>query len=166
MEELSDPVEIGVAGAPHGIRGTLRVRAMGSGRHLRVGATPQIAGSRRRVTGVRETPKGFLVDIEGVADRREASALRGERLFLDRRELDAPDEGEVYVADLVGLQAMDDGGKSVGLVAETFETPAHEVLVIQAEAPGAADVYVPFTMEHVPEIDLERGSLTVRSPEG
>ena len=37
MEDLSDPVVIGVVVAPHGVRGTLRVRALGpaapQGRH-------------------------------------------------------------------------------------------------------------------------------------
>ena len=152
MEETTDPVVIGVVVAPHGVRGTMRVRATGSGRHLREGVEPFVAGGRRRISRVRVTPKGFLVDLEGVEDRPGAASLRGEQLVLDRSELDAPGEGEVYVGDLVGLMAVSDAGEIVGTVRETFETAAHEVLVIRKG--GESAVYVPFTLEHVPEVNL------------
>ena len=158
--EPSDPVVIGVVVAPHGVRGTVRVRA--TGRHLREGVEPVMAGVRRRIARVRETPKGFLVDLEGIVDRSGAAAFKGEELLLDRRELDAPEEGEFYVGDLVGLTAVSDAGETLGTVEQTFETPAHEILIVRKEE----DVlYVPFTMEHVPEVDLEARRLVVRPPE-
>jgi 16S rRNA processing protein RimM len=162
--ELSDPVVIGVVLAPHGVRGTLRVRATGSGRHLREGVEPVVAGRRRRISCVRRTPKGFLVDLEGVEDRAGADAFKGEDLVLDRSELDAPGEGVFYVVDLVGLGAMNEAGEVVGIVEETFETPAHEVMVIRKEE-GTPVLYVPFTLEHVPVVDLEGGVVVVRPPE-
>lgn len=163
MERPSDPVVIGVVIAPHGLRGTLRVRATGSGRHLREGVEPLVAGRRRRISRVRRTPRGFLIDLEGVEDRFEAAAFKGEDLMLDQRELDAPEEGEFYVRDLVGLTAVGDANEVVGTVEETFETAAHEVLVVRKE--GEPALYVPFTLEHVPEVDLEAGRVVVRPPE-
>ena len=158
--EPSDPVVIGVVVAPHGVRGTVRVRA--TGRHLREGVEPVVAGVRRRIARVRETPKGFLVDLEGIVDRSAAAAFKGEELLLDRRELDAPEEGEFYVGDLVGLTVVSDAGETLGAVEQTFETPAHEILVVRKDE----DVlYVPFTVEHVPEVDLEARRVLVRPPE-
>jgi 16S rRNA processing protein RimM len=162
--EPSDPVVIGVVLAPHGLRGTLRVRATGAGRHLREGVEPLVADRRRRISRVRRTPKGFLVDLEGVEDRAGAAACTGEDLVLDRSELDAPGEGAFYVGDLVGLRAVNEAGEVVGIVEETFETPAHEVLVIRKEE-GAPVLYVPFTLGHAPEVDLEGGVVVVRPPE-
>ena len=163
MEGLSDPVAIGVVVAPHGVRGTLRVRPLGSGKHLRRGMEPVVAGAKRRISATRETPKGFLVDIEGIGSREDATSLKGEELFLDRAELDAPEEGEFYVADLVGLTAVDAAGESVGIVEDTFETAAHEVLVVRGK--GVQDLYVPFTFEHIPVLDLESGRVVIRPPE-
>jgi 16S rRNA processing protein RimM len=163
--EPSDPVVIGHVVAPHGRRGTLRVRATGSGRHLREGVEPFIAGRRRRISLVRQTPKGFLVDLEDVGDRSGATALRGEGLVLDRSELDAPKEDEVYVDDLLGLTAVDEAGDVLGTVEESFETPAHEVLVVR-EGKDSSARYVPFTREHVPGLDLAAGRIIVRPPEG
>ena len=165
MEDLSDPVVIGVVVAPHGVRGTLRVRALGPGRHLREGTEPVVAGMRRRISAASQTPKGFLLDLEGVESRADAKPLGGEQLLLDREELDAPEEGEFYVADLVGLAAVNDAGEVVGTVADTFETAAHEILVVR-EVKEEQDLYLPFTLEHVPQVDLETGQIVVRPPEG
>jgi 16S rRNA processing protein RimM len=164
MDELSDPVVIGVVVAPHGVRGTLRVRALGRGRHLREGTEPVVAGTRRRISAARQTSKGFLLDLEGVESRTDAESLGGEELLLDRKELDAPEEGEFYVADLVGLKALNDAGEVVGEVMDTFETAAHEVLVVREE--DRQDLYLPFTLEHVPEVDLRAGQVLIRPPEG
>jgi len=161
---LLDPVAIGVVVAGHGVRGTLKVRAVGTGRHLRIGVEPVVAGARRRISAVRQTPKGFLVDVEGVGRRAEASALKGQELLLDRDELDAPEEGEFYVADLVGLVAVNEAGQAIGTVEDTFETGAHEVLVVR-EVDGGQSIYVPFTLEHVPGLDLEAGRVVIRPPE-
>lgn len=162
MEVLRNPVVIGVISAPHGVRGTLRVKSLGAGRHLRRGVEPVVEGERRRILAARETPKGFLIDLEGIEDRDLAGSLRGSELLLGREELDAPEEGEFYVGDLVGLEAYDEAGARVGSVADILETPAHEVLVVQDYD---EEIYVPFTFEHVPKVDLEGGRIVVRPPE-
>lgn len=162
---LVDPIVIGFVGSPHGVGGTVRVRPTGSGIHLREGVEPVVNGARRRILRSRETPRGFLVDFEGIAGRPDAKMLRGEELVLDRADLDEPEEDEVYVADLVGLEALDEHGESLGIVAETFETPAHEILVVRGkEGTSDAELYVPLTLEHVPALDLEARRLVVLVP--
>jgi 16S rRNA processing protein RimM len=163
--DLADPVVIGVISAPHGVRGTVRVRPPGSGRHLRRGVEPVVDGERRRILASRQTPKGFLVDLEGIGDRDLAASLRGSELTLDRDELDAPDEEEFYVGDLVGLGVYDEAGTRVGSVSEVLETPAHEILLIRDDEEDPAEHYVPFTHEHVPTVDPEGGRVVVKLPE-
>lgn len=138
------------------------MKPIGSGLHLHEGVSPLVGNERRRILESRPTPKGFLIDFEGAGSREDADAMRGAELFLDRSELDEPEEGEIYVSDLVGLEAFDEEGEKVGRVKETFETAAHEVLVIAA---GDEELYVPFTMEHVPEVEIEAGRIVVAPPE-
>ncbi len=165
MNDLADPVVIGVISAPHGVRGTLRVRPPGSGRHLRRGVEPIVDGERRRILVSRQTPKGFLVDLEGIGDRDLAASLRGVELILDREELDAPDEEEFYVGDLVGLEVYGEAGTRIGSVADVLETPAHEILLIRGDEEEPVEHYVPFTHEHVPTVDPEVGRVVVNLPE-
>ena len=143
----------------------MRVRALGAGRHLRKGTEPVLAGVRRRISAARQTPKGFLLDLDGIESRSDAQPLGGEVLLLDREELDVLEAGEFYVADLIGLRAVNDAGEVVGTVTDTFETAAHEVLVVREER-DRQDLYLPFTMEHVPEVELGAGRVLIRPPEG
>lgn len=162
MSDLADPVVIGLVAAPHGVRGGVKVKALGSGRHLREGVEPFINGERRRILAARETPKGFLVDFEGITDREEAARLRGAELVLDRGELDAPEAEGFYVGDLVGLSAYDPAGTCIGSVVDLLETPAHEILVVRDTRDK--EHYVPFTFEHVPTVDPEGGRVVVSLP--
>ena len=164
MKHLVDPVVIGVIAAPHGVRGTIRVRAPGSGRHLRKGVEALVNGQRRRILASRQTPKGFLVDLEGVDSRDLAASLRGYELVLDREELDAPDEEEFYVGDLVGLEVYDDTGTYIGSVVDILGAPAHEIILVQNDG-AATEQYIPFSREHVPMIDLEESRILVSLPE-
>ncbi len=164
MQGLADPVVIGTIAASHGVRGTLKVKAPGSGRHLRKGVKPLVKGERRRILAARETPKGFLVDLEGIGDRELAGCLRGTELLLNREELDALDEEEFYIGDLVGLKAYDAAGTRLGRVADIFETPAYEVLVVRDHE--SAEHYAPFTLEHVPLVDMEEGRVVMNLSEG
>ncbi len=162
MANLADPVVIGIIASPHGVRGTVRVKASGSGRHLREGVEPVVSGQRYRILAARETPKGFLVDLEGITDRSIAASLRGSEMLLEREELDAPEEDEFYVSDLVGLDVFDSSGEYLGSVVEVLDTPAHEILMISGPGP---ERYVPFTYEHVPEVDREGRHIVTSPPE-
>ncbi len=162
--DLDDPIVIGVISAAHGVRGTIKVKAPGSGRHLRKGAEPVLNGERRRILASRQTPKGFLIDLEGIDDRVLAASLRGSELLLDRAELDTPDEEEFYVGDLVGLDVYDEAGTRIGSVFEVLETPAHEVLMVRDDE-EAAEHYVPFTFRHVTAVAPEKGCVVVSLPE-
>ncbi len=165
MKGPPDPVVIGTITTPHGVRGTLRVKTPGSGRHLKAGVEPFVGGERRRILKSSATPKGFLVDLEGITSRADAEKLRGVQLTLDRRELEETGEDEFYAGDLIGLKAFDDSGGFLGIVAETFETPAHEILVLVCDGESDGELYVPFTTEHVPEVSVEGGFLVVNPPE-
>jgi len=160
MTNLSDPIVVGTIVGAHGIRGTFRVRS--EGRHLREGLTLTVAGIPRRITKVRETPKGWLVDLEGIRRRAEVEALRGEEFVMDRSELDDPEPDEFYVSDLIGLTALDDSGGKLGVVTATILSAAHETLTIDA---GGSNLYVPFTLEHVPEVRMDEREIVVRPPE-
>lgn len=155
---------VGVISAPHGVRGTLRVKPSGDGRHLREGISPVLDGVRHEIITSRPTPKGFLIDFAEFDDRSEIEHLRGKELTLDRSELEEPeDEDEVYVADLLGLEVFDESGEKLGVITETYPTAAHEILIIRNG--DALDLYLPFTLEHVPEVDFEAGRLTANPPE-
>lgn len=114
-----------------------------------------------RLTG--QVPQGFSARLSGVAGRDQAQALRGTRLYADRDRLPAPSEDEFYHADLIGLEAIDTGGTSVGRIAAVLNHGASDILEIRGA--GLKDaLLVPFTLLAVPTVDIAAGRVIIDPP--
>ena len=72
------------------------------------------------------------------------------------------EEGEIYYFELEGMEVRDPAGHVLGTVRAVMETPAH--VLLEVTAPGSP--LVPFTREHVPEVNLEEGWLVTTYPLG
>ena len=118
---------VGRVARPHGIRGRILLvpyNAESEGL-TRVPALWLRAGEgeprRFEVSRAERANLGYLVALRGVDDRDAADALRGQEALVERSELPAPDDGEMYAADLIGFAVQDQSGAArgevVGLVA-------------------------------------------------
>ena len=161
---------VGRVGRAHGVRGevTVDVRTDDPESRFVVGATlrtdPAAAGPLT-IASTRPHQGRLLVRFEDVSDRNGADGLRGVLLVVEVTEEDRPpDPEEFYDHQLVGLQVHDHAGDVVGEVAEVLHHPAHDVLVVRREE--GPDALVPFVAELVPEVDLERGRVTVADRPG
>jgi 16S rRNA processing protein RimM len=138
-----------VAGA-HGVKGELRLKLFSESveslaRHMNV----YVGGAARRLLSVRDSGKTAVARLEGVDDRSAAEALRGSLIEVDRSQLPPLEEGEYYHADLIGLEAVDGDGKTVGNVVAVENYGAGDLLEIALEdgkrslipfKPGIADL--------------------------
>ena len=121
-----------VAGA-HGVKGELRLKLFSDSidslsRH----ETLYVGGTQRRLLAVRDA-KNPVARFEGISDRSAAEALRGSLVEVDRSSLPALEEGEYYHADLIGLPAVDAGGRGVGTVVGVENYGAGDLLEIEGE---------------------------------
>ena len=158
-----DPrIEIGRIARAHGIRGEVVIVTHDPQSEI-VGEveTLWIGGSERRVTGARGTHRGWLVQLEGVATRNDAEALRGQLVEVDRSVLELADD-EVLLADLVGCRVVRTDGAPWGTIA-AIEGGMQDLLVIHD---GEVERLLPLVDEFVTQIDLDNGVVTVDPPEG
>jgi 16S rRNA processing protein RimM len=121
------------------------------------------SGEERELTleAVAEAPKSdLLVTFAEIQKRPDAEALVGAVLFVYRDDLDAPEAGEFFQGDLLGLTAVDESGKTLGIVEEVMNSGPVPNLVIRGE--GLPEVMVPFIEEFVPTVDLEQRRVVVR----
>jgi 16S rRNA processing protein RimM len=115
------------------------------------------------ITG--QTAGSLVARIEGIESKEEADALRGVALLADRSRLPGLPEDEFYHADLIGLPVFDSGGAELGRVKAVFDHGAGDILEVQR--PGSSEtVYLPFTREVVPTVDLATGRIVADPPEG
>ena len=158
-----DRVLLGVVAAPHGVRGLVRIKSF-TDDPMAVAAYGPLsdeAGKKNyRVEALSAARGAVLARIEGVADRTAAEALRGVRLYVERKRLPEAGEREWYEADLIGLSAVGRDGKDWGKVVAFHDFGAGSVM----EVSGGA--MLPFTDEAVPEIDVEGGKVVIDPPAG
>lgn len=155
-----------IAGA-HGIRGDVIIKTY-TGMPGDIGAYGPLSdegGERRFAVQVRRlTQNGVVAGIEGIGDRNAAEALKGVQLYVERKRLPPPAEGEYYHADLVGLAAVDPGGAAIGTIVAVRNHGAGDLLEI-ARAGSRDTELVPFTQAFVPEVGIGEGRIVVRLPE-
>jgi len=159
-------VTLAVVGAPHGVRGELRLKTFTEDplAILAYGEVETADGRRLRVAGARPLKGDMIVArFENVTSREAAEALNGAELLLGRDRLPEPEEEEFYLADLIGLEAVTPEGSSLGRVLAVPNFGAGDLLEIGPEDARSGEL-VPFTREVVPQIDIARGRLVVRRP--
>jgi 16S rRNA processing protein RimM len=162
MSKLKNPVQMAVIGAPHGIKGELRVKAF-TADPLALGDYGPLFtkdGRSFEIVDIRPANTVVVVRFKQVRDRNAAEALAGTELFVDRSALpDEGDDSEYYHADLVGLAVRDETGAEIGKVAAVQNFGGGDILELMLT--GRKQVLIPFTQVAVPVIDIDGGFIGI-----
>lgn len=168
-------VLVGIVVGAQGVRGRVRIKSF-TGDPMAVAAYGPLcdeAGRRRFSLRAAGFSRGaVLAEIEGVADRNAAEALKGTRLYADRAALGETEEGEYFAVDLIGLQAEDGAGRPLGRVKAVFDFGAGPLLELERDgfdpkgggAKGGGTWMVSFTDAVVPVVDIAGGRIVVNPP--
>ena len=130
----------------------------------RYGVLHTKAGRKLKITAFRPGKEGeAVIAFEGIGDRKDAEALKGTELFVDRAVLPDTDEDEFYHADLIGLEVRDSEGRVLGKVSALHNFGASDVL--EFSRPDGDSVHLAFTKETAPVINIAEGFIVVAVPE-
>jgi 16S rRNA processing protein RimM len=104
-----------------------------------------------------------LLGLRGVTRRRQAEALAGCDVFLDKTALPKLEDGTYYWADLIGLEVVSVAGRSLGRLESIFQTGSNDVYVVKG---AGREVLVPALKSVVKTVDLTANRMVVDLPEG
>jgi len=136
-------VVIGRVGRPHGVDGAFVVdEASEDPRRFDVGAELLVDGERARVTLSRQ------VGGRRRAIKLDSAAARGAELTISRGALSPLPSDSFYVADLVGLDVIDERGTRVGAVHDVLPGPANDALELDT------GLLLPLVEDCIREVDL------------
>ncbi len=163
---MSDRVLVGRFGAPHGVRGEVRLQSFTQDPKAIGSYGPLVASDGRRfalksVRLVKDTM--LVVRVDGIGDRTSAEGLTHVDLFVDRASLPPPDDEEFYIADLIGLEAVDAAGGGIGTVVNVPNYGGGDLVEVRP-AKGGETLLFPFTKAVVPTIDLAGRRVTIVPP--
>src|SRR5699024_5978569 len=155
-------LRIATIGAPHGLRGQVRLRLHTddpAGR-LAAGTTLTSESGPLTVASLQRRESQWYATFEGHPDRTAVEALRGIVLLAEPE----PEPDAWYPHELAGLSAEDPGGHVLGRILGLEHYPAHDVLVLK-ETSGHRTL-VPFVAAIVPEVDVAGGRVVIDPPHG
>jgi 16S rRNA processing protein RimM len=158
---------VGAITGPQGVHGAVRIKSFTEVPEdiAAYGPLEDKTGRRQFDLRLYGVAKGVLIArLPGVADRDQADALRGVRLYLPRSALPQPKPEEYYHADLIGLEAVLRDGTRIGQVRAIYDFGAGDTLELARE--GAPPVLVPFTRTVVPIVTPAEGRLVLEPPPG
>lgn len=143
-------MQVGRVGRSHGLDGSFVVeRASDAPERFAPGAELFVAGEPAKVVASKRAGQGRLVV------RLDRRVERGAALEVPREALPAPEPGEWYVFQLVGLDVEEDGGRPLGKVTDVEPWPANDVIVLEGGA------MLPLVDACVLEVDLDAGRILV-----
>ena len=141
-----------------GVKGEARVRSFTEDPEACFSYGPLLDEAGNVVlTPVKHRPlnEGFGVMAKENRQREEWEAMRGALLHAAREAMPETDveEGEIYVADLIGMAVVHIDGRALGRVKAAHDFGAGDLIEVQPEA--GATFLLPFTEEVFPEIEME-----------
>ena len=180
MAALPDCASVARIRRPHGVKGELSIEAftdepgaiLAPGRRVFRGTpdgalwtAPDGSGPLAlTVRALRPVSDGWLITLEGIADRTDAERWNGRHLLVPVDELPPPGEHELFLHELEGMLLVDaDDDTELGPVVAYYELPQGLLLEFRTER-GLASV--PFIDEFVVAVDRESRRIRVRLPDG
>lgn len=116
---------------PHGIRGEVVVRLVTNRtERLAPGSVLDTDDGSLRVVRAHAHRDCFVVSFAGVSSREMAETLRGHLL----RATPIDDPGVLWVDQLIGAEAVDRSGRSLGRIETVEANPASDLLVLVSGA--------------------------------
>ena len=116
------------------------------------------------VRSVRTQKNMIVLRLEGIDDRNAAERARGSLLYVTEDDLPELPEGEYYVRDLIGMEAVTEDGGHLGKVTDVIQNTAQDIFEVETEE--SKQVLIPNVPAFVLDIDADSRRVTFRLIEG
>jgi 16S rRNA processing protein RimM len=173
-EEL---IKMGFVAHPHGIKGEVELRLVNPDPNesilddeMKVWLFPSSAKSKISSEGEEWTLQKIrfgnkvIASFEGIKDRTHLESLIPFEIYLERGAFPEPEEGEIYLVDLVDMDVVNEEGVKVGKLESFSDNGMQYLLNIRLEPVGEL-ITLPYVDTFFPKIDMEKKEITMIMPE-
>lgn len=171
----SDLASAGKVNKTHGIGGELSISFSAGAPDIEPGAclimsidgifTPFFAQTVRP-----RSSEALLVKLDGVDSQEEAAQYVGREVYLPIDDMEEDEEDEhadedgFYASDLIGFEAIDPEGATIGRIVDINDATENVLFVV--ERPDGSVAYIPVADEFITEISTQNQNITFDLPEG
>ncbi len=167
---MTTDLRVGVIIKPHGIKGEVKVYPTTDSplrfneiTHVNIIQQGRTIGDVK-VAGVKFFKDIVILKLKGYNDINEVEALKGAELYIPREEGAELEDGEYYIADIIGMDVVTDDGVRLGTVKDVMETGANDVYVVERE--GGKELLLPAIKQCILDTDIDKNVMTVHLMDG
>lgn len=167
MSQASDKVVIGKIGAPHGVKGWVKINTYTDSPEGIFDYQPWLLGDGKEYQIDQWRPHGkvLVAKVVGIETRDDAERIKNLDISISADQLPELDENEFYWRELTGMQVVTTQGYDLGVVKDVFNTGANDIIQVRANAKdafGLKERLLPFVMDEVIQsVDKEGKVITV-----
>ncbi len=155
-------IAVAVIVKPQGIKGEVKLKSLGNDPSellsLKEVYVSEKAEKCTKVLKAWRHKDSVFMAIDGVLNRKEAEELRGVTLYTEADEAEL-NEGEYYIADLIGCKIVDSEEKTLGKLTNIYQHGAADVY----EVKGEKSFMMPALKRVIINTDINAKTITVDS---
>lgn len=161
-------LQVGAITATHGLKGEVKVfpTTDDKTRFKQLKKCIWEKGTKRQemeVQACRFFKDMVILKFKGIDDINDVEPFVKGNLFVDREHAVACEEGEYFIADLIGLSVIDDTGKDLGYLIDVIQTGANDVYVVENQD---TEILIPAIEQCILKVDLVESVMTVHLLDG
>lgn len=161
-------LQVGAITATHGLKGEVKVfpTTDDKTRFKQLKKCIWEKGTKRQemeVQSCRFFKEMVILKFKGIDDINDVEPFVKGNLFVDREHAVACEEGEYFIADLIGLSVIDDTGKDLGHLIDVLQTGANDVYVVENQG---NEILIPAIGQCILNVDLVKSVMTVHLLDG
>ncbi len=164
--QKSNLILMGMIGKPKGVKGEVWIYTYTAQPKdiADYGALYDDAGRRISISIRQIKSPQVVATIDGVNDRDAAMLLRGVKLFTRRDQLPPLAAGQFYLADLIGMDAVDRDANPIGVVVDVANYGAGDIVEIKRQ--GQKELLcLRFAADHIIDVDLVNRRIKISIPD-
>jgi 16S rRNA processing protein RimM len=111
------------------------------------------------VSGCRYFKNMVIMKIKGIDNINDIEKYKGADIYVTRENAVPLEDGEYYIADILGASVVTDTGEDLGVLKDVMQTGANDVYVVTLA--DGREALLPVIDECVLDIDTENKRVTV-----
>ena len=155
MEQL---LQVGVISSTHGIRGEVKVfpTTDDPNRFKKLKQVILDTGREQKdleIEGVKFFKQFVILKFKGIDNINDIEKYKGKSLYVTREHAVKLKKDEYFIADLIGLRAIDEEGEAFGTISDVIQTGANDVYVVTTKQ--GEEVMIPAIKDCILEVSVE-----------
>lgn len=161
MEEL---LIVGTITSTHGVKGEVKVYPRTDDvRRFKKLKEVFLDTGKEKIIVHPESVKFFkqfvILKFKEFNSMNEVEGLKNKDLLVDRKNAVKLEEGEYFVADLIGLTVYRENGEVLGELTDVLQTGANDVYAVKKS--DGKEILLPAIKDCIKEVDIENGTMKV-----